>query len=271
MSDETGFGAGGSTPLLQVEASHGKDCNTTDPGVTFSFELDSGLQQCSIIRPYTFSDYSGVIQPVTIMDAQGRAGGSSRVITSPVLTICLVSIRPTSTRPWKPPPAATPLPSTGSGAASTAISPSTRSSSVPTIARPSTESDAAPVAAGPHAPIAVIIGCASGALLLAALLVLGLLYLKRRRGWNFRPGFRGKFEAPTVAPYDYTPSTHSSAHKSTTHSFTPGSQHDANPPSVLHHLTRTIVSRRTHNARRTSMSHLNIIRLQIIILFLNHH
>jgi hypothetical protein len=47
MSDSTGFGAGGTTNVLTVGPSvGGSSCNTTDPGVDFTFELNDALQQC---------------------------------------------------------------------------------------------------------------------------------------------------------------------------------------------------------------------------------
>ncbi|KAK0464891.1 uncharacterized protein EV420DRAFT_1637064 [Desarmillaria tabescens] len=64
MSDASGFGTGGATDVLTVGSSLGGSCNTTDPGVDFSFELNTALQQC---RTYTFSAYTGAVQPVTIM------------------------------------------------------------------------------------------------------------------------------------------------------------------------------------------------------------
>jgi hypothetical protein len=47
MSDATGFGSGGTSLVTQVGPSvSGKSCNTSDPGVAFSFNLDSALTQC---------------------------------------------------------------------------------------------------------------------------------------------------------------------------------------------------------------------------------
>ncbi|KAJ3506021.1 hypothetical protein NLJ89_g7106 [Agrocybe chaxingu] len=63
MSDATGFATGGSSNVLTVGASQGGTCNTTDPGVSFTYELNSALQQC---RPFAFSGYSQASQPVTI-------------------------------------------------------------------------------------------------------------------------------------------------------------------------------------------------------------
>jgi hypothetical protein len=47
MSDATGSGSGGTSLITQVEPSvSGKLCNTTDPGVDFTFQLNSALTQC---------------------------------------------------------------------------------------------------------------------------------------------------------------------------------------------------------------------------------
>lgn len=47
MSDSTGFGSGGTSPLLTVGPPvSGTNCNTTDPGTSFTFSLPNALQQC---------------------------------------------------------------------------------------------------------------------------------------------------------------------------------------------------------------------------------
>ncbi|KAF8886323.1 hypothetical protein BD779DRAFT_626758 [Infundibulicybe gibba] len=233
MSDETGFGAGGSTALLQVEAQHGIDCNTTDLGVAFSFELNSGLQQC---RPYIFSDYSGAVQPVTIM---GIIPGESSFVLNPPIgpttftwidnitadsSVIFVmedaqgglgEVQSTS-------PATTPLLN---------ASPATASLPSTSPALPSTGSGAASTPTNHNTLIAIIIGSVFGAFLVV-LLGLGIFYLKRRRGWNFGSSFGKKFEAPTIAPYNlfHTPSTHSRAHKPAAHSSTPGNWNNTKPP-----------------------------------------
>jgi hypothetical protein len=47
MSDATGFGSGGTSQLLTVGPSvTGVNCNTTDPGTAFIYELPDALQQC---------------------------------------------------------------------------------------------------------------------------------------------------------------------------------------------------------------------------------
>ncbi|KAF9650097.1 hypothetical protein BDM02DRAFT_1539621 [Thelephora ganbajun] len=134
MSDATGFGSGGTSLIIQVGPSvSGKSCNTTDPGVDFSFNLDSALTQC---RTYVFSNYTQAVQPVTIavfipggtafqfnpptgpstydwlaelkagtsvvfamMDSQGRNGGSSdiKLVGASDDTSCLKANSPAST------------------------------------------------------------------------------------------------------------------------------------------------------------------------------
>ena len=47
LSDATGFASGGTSQLLTVgDTVSGNNCNTTDPGVDFFFNLDSPLVQC---------------------------------------------------------------------------------------------------------------------------------------------------------------------------------------------------------------------------------
>lgn len=64
MSDARGFGTGGTSGLLTARpSSTGVTCNLTDPGVAFSFDLPSSLQQC---RGFSFTQYTEAVQPVTI-------------------------------------------------------------------------------------------------------------------------------------------------------------------------------------------------------------
>ncbi|KAF8971399.1 hypothetical protein BDZ97DRAFT_1753221 [Flammula alnicola] len=196
MSDATGFNAGGTSNVLTVQASQGGSCNTTDPGVAFSFQLNDALQQC---RPFTFSGYiaSGATQPVTVAaiipggnvltlfppvgsdnflwdaavargtsmifmmtDAQGRPGGSSdvRIVNSSDDNTCLVSNSPSST-------ANPPSPATTASPSSTSSSATTTPSSPPSNGF----------------SIAAIAGTVIGALLfLAVVITLGLFFLRRR-------------------------------------------------------------------------------------------
>ncbi|KAJ7487532.1 hypothetical protein B0H11DRAFT_2013750 [Mycena galericulata] len=80
LSDSTGFGAGGSTGLLSVGKSLGGSCNTTSPGLAFSFSLPVAPQQC---QPYEFTDYieSGARAPVTIYGV--IPGGDSFILNPP--------------------------------------------------------------------------------------------------------------------------------------------------------------------------------------------
>ncbi|KAI0082277.1 hypothetical protein K474DRAFT_852977 [Panus rudis PR-1116 ss-1] len=80
MSDASGFASGGTSDVLEVGASiSNSNCNTTDPGVDFFFQLNSALKQC---RTFTFDDYSGAVQPVTIKGIV--PGGSSIILNPPV-------------------------------------------------------------------------------------------------------------------------------------------------------------------------------------------
>lgn len=188
MSDAEGFGTGGTTAVLTTQGVDGASCNTTDPGVDFSYQLNSALQQC---RPYVFSGYDGAVQPVTITgiipggqsfilnppvgptsyewtanvwnqtsiifvmeDSQGRAGGSSdlRAVSTSDDSSCIDGSSPSST--------------ITAGPTSTSSSPSSESS---TTADSST-------------PIGAIAGTVLGALVfLAASVTLGLFCLRKRR------------------------------------------------------------------------------------------
>jgi hypothetical protein len=80
LSDSTGFATGGTSQLLTVGSSQsGVNCNTTNPGVDFIFELNSPLVQC---QPYPISGYAGAVQPVTIFGL--IPGGQSFVLNPPV-------------------------------------------------------------------------------------------------------------------------------------------------------------------------------------------
>lgn len=186
MSDGTGFGSGGTSQVFTVGSSvTGTNCNTTDPGTAFTFELPDALQQCN---PYTFKGYSGAILPITIyglipggqttimnppngpsyqwitdvaagttmmflmVDSQGRQGGSSDVLTvaSSGDSTCLNAQSPTST------------------------------------ANPSASGTSPPVATqttGSQITVGAIAGTALGALIaLAVLVTLGLFFLKKWKG-----------------------------------------------------------------------------------------
>lgn len=64
MSDSTGFATGGNSDILVAGSSAtNAQCNLTDPGVDFRFQLNSNMQQC---RLFNISDYDGAQQPVHI-------------------------------------------------------------------------------------------------------------------------------------------------------------------------------------------------------------
>ncbi|KAF9787260.1 hypothetical protein BJ322DRAFT_1107323 [Thelephora terrestris] len=149
MSDATGLGSGGTSLILEVGPSvSGNNCNTTDPGVDFFFNLDSALTQC---RTYVFSGYDEAVQPITIAgfipggntfqlspptgpsaynwqadleagtsvifamtDSKGRNGGSSdiKLVGTSGDSSCLNSTFPTSTS--NPPTATLTLPTNSS-------------------------------------------------------------------------------------------------------------------------------------------------------------
>lgn len=80
LSDASGFGTGGTTPVMKVGPSVGnQQCNTTDPGVDFFFELNDALTQCN---RYTISGYDGAVQPITITGI--IPGGSAFFLNPPV-------------------------------------------------------------------------------------------------------------------------------------------------------------------------------------------
>jgi len=155
MGDATGYASGGVSTVQSTGASiSGIACNTTDPGPTYSYELNSALVQC---RYYNFSGYNGASQPLTILgyipggnvivlhppsgqnsyawqdvlaagtsvvfamiDAQGRSGGASDILTSGTSNdnSCLNSSSPSSTSGA---PSATSSSSHSSGTSSTTI------------------------------------------------------------------------------------------------------------------------------------------------------
>ncbi|KIK70912.1 hypothetical protein GYMLUDRAFT_66124 [Collybiopsis luxurians FD-317 M1] len=77
MSDSTGFGKGGISPILQTTNTTAGSCNTTDTGPFFTFELNDNLAQC---RSFTFDNYTNAIQPVEIM---GIIPGGQPFVLSP--------------------------------------------------------------------------------------------------------------------------------------------------------------------------------------------
>jgi len=81
MSDATGFGSGGNSQIFTVADASSGSCNTTGPNADFFFDLNTALQQC---RQFTFSGYSGAIQPITIMGV--IPGGDSFTLSPPTST-----------------------------------------------------------------------------------------------------------------------------------------------------------------------------------------
>ncbi|KAI0361507.1 hypothetical protein OH77DRAFT_1433536 [Trametes cingulata] len=89
MSDSTGFASGGISKVIPVGKSSGKNtCNSTDPGVDFTYEANDALAQCRLeyssdlsFRSYSFTNYDKAVQPVTIVGVV--PGGSSFVLNPP--------------------------------------------------------------------------------------------------------------------------------------------------------------------------------------------
>ncbi|EPQ60555.1 hypothetical protein GLOTRDRAFT_113163 [Gloeophyllum trabeum ATCC 11539] len=251
MSDATGFGSGGVSELIAVGKSVGnKQCNTTDPGVAFEYQLNTALQQC---RPYTFSAYSGAVQPVTIMglvpggqifylhpptgptsfdwvadagagtslifvmtDSAGRQGGSSDVQIVGISddTSCINSNSPTSTAN---PPSATSATASPTASASTTAGSGASTTSAPPAA--STTASSGTVSAG------VIAGVVIGGLIAAAIIATLLLFFlrNRRNRWPYsarRDSHRldsvdlAEPVSQQISPYPYTPSTAHMPHSS---------------------------------------------------------
>ncbi|KAF4622940.1 hypothetical protein D9613_001740 [Agrocybe pediades] len=256
MSDATGFNTGGTTNLISIRPTEGASCNSTEPNVPFSFELNNALQQC---RPYTIENYNFAQQPVTIggvvpggdifilrppvgptsftweaasaargtsmvffmFDALGRTGGSSDLVTvgSSDDSSCLNGSSPSST---SNPPSSTGT-STGSTPANTQSSPPQSSSSDP--------------ASKNNVSIAAIAGTVIGSLLfLAVIITLGLFFLRKRRdsaaaakrisqrmniGFDPAPDF-----GPPAPPIGLYPG---SAHTTYPYASTPSSPYPSNP------------------------------------------
>ncbi|EIN14150.1 hypothetical protein PUNSTDRAFT_140507 [Punctularia strigosozonata HHB-11173 SS5] len=209
MSDSQGFGTGGTTDVLTVGSSvGGSSCNTTDPGVDFTFELNDALQQC---RTFSFSNYNSATQPVHILgivpggghielnpptgptsfdwtvdvaggqsmvflmyDSKGRQGGSSdvRLVSVSSDSRCLDNSAPSSTAN---PPAA----STSSSTSATDPASSSTTSTAPSASETGHTSSAG---VGP------IVGTVIGAVIaIAAVITLGMFFIRRRRSnraWN---------------------------------------------------------------------------------------
>ncbi|KIJ68522.1 hypothetical protein HYDPIDRAFT_165322 [Hydnomerulius pinastri MD-312] len=194
MSDATGFGSGGTSDLLTVgDSVSGNSCNTSVPAVAFAFSLPSSLSQCN---PYVFDSYNGAILPVTItglipggeafvlhpgatatsytwtanvaagttiiftmIDAQGRSGGSSdtEVVLLSNDATCLNGNSPSSTATVAPS-------STSTSHTTTSTTPTQTSSSSSGVS------------------IGAIAGTAAGAVVaIAALVTLALFCIKKRR------------------------------------------------------------------------------------------
>ncbi|KAK7059029.1 hypothetical protein VNI00_001653 [Paramarasmius palmivorus] len=232
MSDATGFGSGGTTELLTVGSSKGGSCNTTEPDVAFSYQLNSALQQC---RTFTFSDYSGAIQPVTIIVMHISfgliPGGQSVVLqpprgttsfdwttnvwngTSMVFVMADGQFRQGGSSDVRIVGASDDRSCIDSNSPSSTFVPTATSTGTnPT----STESDtSAPSSSDTSStPIGAVAGTVLGALVfLAVFVTLGLFFLRRRRdkkpgqiGWD-GTDFRRHSQRMQIDSFDHPPST----------------------------------------------------------------
>ncbi|KAF5385180.1 hypothetical protein D9615_001461 [Tricholomella constricta] len=249
MSDATGYGTGGTTDVLTTGASKGGTCDTKDPGVDFSFELNTALQQC---RPYIFSGYSDALQPITIIgtipggtsfvlnpptgsasyswnanvaagtsilftmiDSRGRNGGTSDVKTVGITddSTCLNNLSPSST-------------AISSTSTSSATSSSTRTS--PTSSHPPSQ----PSEPEEKTSIAAIAGTVIGALVfLAVTVTLGLFCLRKRRDSNHRHP-RTELDLtydPSHAPSNYPYPSGAAAASASPLPLMPSGGYDSNP------------------------------------------
>ncbi|OSD03170.1 hypothetical protein PYCCODRAFT_1467041 [Trametes coccinea BRFM310] len=230
MSDSTGFATGGVSKLITVGKPSGQNsCNTTDPGVDFTFEANSFLGQC---LTYTFDHYDGAVQPFTVTgiipggtvfpltapvgstsfdwvvnvksgtpivfmgsDSKGRNGGCGQVLTVGLSSdaTCLTKDSPAAVAH---PPTQT-KPATSKPSASKTQSASTTSATASATAAPddgsSSKTNGATIAGA-------IIGCIIGAFVVGTLI---WFYLRRRRGTaplttGKVGGFFGKFQKKEI-------------------------------------------------------------------------
>ncbi|KAF9040546.1 hypothetical protein BJ165DRAFT_1490722 [Panaeolus papilionaceus] len=232
MSDATGFNTGGTTRVLTVGASKGGQCNTTDPGIDFAFQLNTALQQC---RPFVFSGYNTAVQPVTITaiipggnsfilnppvgptsfswttnvargtsmiffltDATGRQGGSSdvRIVSTSDDASCINGNSPTTT------------------AGAPSVSVSSRTASSTSSSTPTSSPTPSQPAPGGGVSIAAIAGTVIGSLLfLAVIITLGLFFLKRKRDDTWQSSNKNRRQSHrTEIDYDQNPSTYNLPH-----------------------------------------------------------
>jgi len=207
MSDASGFGSGGVSEVLTVGQSISESqCNTTAQHADFTFDTDMALNQC---REYSFTNYSGAVQPVTItglipggtsfillpqtgstefdweadietgtsvvffmQDSKGHQGGSTQLdqVGETGDSSCLTGAFPSSLAVH---PSATYTTSSASSQTATATGTTTSTVSAGTIA-------------------GAVVGGVAG---LAAVVVLAIFLLRRNRG-------QGSYSRGSAYPYD---------------------------------------------------------------------
>ncbi|KAF8632585.1 hypothetical protein AX15_001792 [Amanita polypyramis BW_CC] len=244
MSDAGGFGTGGTSDVLTVGPSQGGKCDTKSPGIAFTYQLNTALQQC---RPFTVSDYSTAAQPISfygviplgqvfaispppgssfnwtanvatgtniiffVVDAQGRQGGASDILRvgNTNDASCLNKNSPSLTASTMADPTHSPTP--------------TRSPN------PSATSKPGGISVGGIA--ATLIGVV---LFLAVVITIALFFFRRRQvSYTPQTGFQRQFThedqlggVPKPHPYTNTP-TH--APSASAYTLQTGSQYNVNP------------------------------------------
>ncbi|KIL70905.1 hypothetical protein M378DRAFT_155847 [Amanita muscaria Koide BX008] len=202
---------------MTVGQSQGGTCDTKGPGVAFTYDLNTALQQC---RPYTISGYTGAIQPITVygviprgqpfvlhpkvgssydwtanvasgtdivffmVDSQGNQGGTSDVIRVSISddSTCINSSSPSST---------TSAPSSQTSGSSTTSAPANNSTTSGGFT------------------IAAIAGTVIGAVLFLAVVITMSLYFSRRKRETYPrpPPFSLTDENPPEIEYADVPGT----------------------------------------------------------------
>ncbi|KAJ2970410.1 hypothetical protein NUW54_g12733 [Trametes sanguinea] len=214
MSDSTGFATGGVSKLITVGKPSGQNsCNTTDPGVDFTFETNSFLGQC---LTYTFDHYEGAVQPFTVTGI--IPGGTVFPLTAPVGSasfdwvggmVVAVKCSPSASQTTRPasrktlppllahPPTQT-KPATSKPSASKTQSGTASTSATASATAAPDDGSSSKTSGGTIA--GAIIGCLIGAFVVGTLI---WFYLRRRRGTSLLStgkvgGFFGKFQKKEV-------------------------------------------------------------------------
>ncbi|EAU87419.1 hypothetical protein CC1G_02178 [Coprinopsis cinerea okayama7 len=212
MSDSTGTTAGGITGAIRVGAAlDGASCDTTGPAADFFFSLDGRLEQCG---DYPFTNYDGATRPVTVFgfipsgesfiidpqsddafdwrvifragtqitfymrDAEGRNGGTSRIISVEESSDDSCLPPPTPTTPSTPASTSQSSSGTGTPSPSGVKGGSTNEDDIKGGGSGGNTSKDSKNEDGPN--IGVIVGAAVGGLAFLAIFVfLGIFFVKR--------------------------------------------------------------------------------------------